>query len=329
MPRSHLTRRALLASAGTAAVALSGCHRSSQRTVGMVPKGSSNLFWQTVHAGALKAAREFKFNLEWNAPSLETDSSRQVEIVESMINRRLAGLILAPVDRKALAGVVDKAAVQNVPTVIFDSAIDSDKMISYVATDNLAGGRLAARRLGEVLAGKGKVAILGFMLGSASTMEREQGFQQELAKSFPGIAMVDLRFSNSDRSVAMALAENIMTAHPDLGGFFADNEGSSTGAARALKSRNAKHIKLVAFDTTPQLIDDLRTGWLDSIVVQAPFAMGYKAAEAMGLHLQGKKPLAHIDSGVRLIRSSDLEAPDVKELLNPDLKPYLGNRGAA
>jgi ribose transport system substrate-binding protein len=295
----------------------------------MVPKGSSNIFWQTVHAGALKAAREFGFELEWNAPSLETDSSRQVEIVESMINRHLAGLILAPVDRKALAGVVDKAAAQNVPTVIFDSAIDSDYKISYVATDNIAAGRLAARRLGEILEGKGKVAILGFMLGSASTMDREQGFQEEMAKSFPGVAVVDLRFSNSDRSVAMSLAENIMTAHPDLGGFFADNEGSSTGAARALKSRNAKNIKLVAFDTTPQLIDDLRTGWLDSIVVQAPFAMGYKAAQAMGLHFMGQKPVARIDSGVRLIRRDDLEAPDVKELLNPDLKTYLGNRGGA
>ncbi len=292
----------------------------------MVPKGSSNVFWQTVYAGARKGAKEFHFNLEWKAPSLETDSSRQVEIVESMINRDLAGIILAPVDRKALAGVVEKAALRKIPTVIFDSAIDSDKKISYVATDNLAGGRLAAQRLGEVLQGKGKVAILGFMLGSASTMEREQGFQEELGKSFPGIKMVDLRFSNSDRSVAMSLAENIMTAHPDLGGLFADNEASSTGAARALKSRNAKHVKLVAFDTTPQLIDDLQTGWLDSIVVQSPFAMGYHAAQAMGQYLAGQKPPAYIDSGVRLIRKDDLQTPDVRELLNPDLKAPFDSR---
>ena len=240
MPRPTWTRRTWLASSATAAGTLLGCRRDFKKVVGMIPKGSSNVFWQTVHAGAQKAAREHGFELEWSAPSLETDSSRQIEIVESMINRQLAGLILAPVDRKGLAGVVNKAAARNIPTVIFDSAIDSDQKISYVATDNMAAGRLAAGRLGTVLGGKGKVAILGFMLGSASTMEREQGFQDEMAKSFPGIAVVDLRFSNSDRSVAMSLAENIMTAHPDLGGFFADNEGSSTGAARALKSRNAK-----------------------------------------------------------------------------------------
>ncbi len=329
MPAPNLTRRSWLASTGLCAGALTGCRRSSQAVVGMVPKGNRNEFWQTVHAGALKAAREFHFELSWNAPSLETDSNRQIEIVDSMINRQVSGLILAPVDRKALAGVVDKAATHHIPTMIFDSAIDSDKQISYVATDNIEGGRLAAGRLAEVLEGRGKVAILGFMLGSASTMEREQGFQDEMAHSFPGISVADLRFSNSDRSVAMALAENIMTAHPDLRGFFADNEGSSTGAARALRSRNARNIKLVAFDTTPQLIDDLRAGWLDSLVVQAPFAMGYKAAQAMGQHLAGQKPPARIDSGVRLIRKMDLETPDIQELLHPDLERYLGKRNAA
>lgn len=254
---------------------------------------------------------------------METDASRQIEIVESMINRRLAGLLLAPVDRTALVRPVEKAAQFNIPTIIFDSALDSAKIASYVATDNYLGGRLAARRLGEALDGRGKVAILGFMLGSASTMEREQGFQDELSKAFPAIRMVDLRYSNSDRAVAMSMAENILTAHPDLGGFFADNEGSSTGAARALKSRGAKQVRLVAFDATQQLLEDLRAGWVDSIVMQAPFVMGYQSAHAMGMLLAGKTPPSRIDSGVRLITKDDLERADVQELLNPDIKKYL------
>ena len=165
------------------------------------------------------------------------------------------------------------------------------------------------------------------MLGSASTMEREQGFQDEIAKQFPGVRIVDLRYSNSDRAVAMAMAENILTAHPDLGGFFADNEGSSTGAARALKGRGAKQVKLVAFDSTQQLVDDLRAGWIDSIVIQAPFVMGYKAAQAMGMLLSKQTPPSRIDSGVRLIAKSDLDNADIKQLLNPDIRKYL--EGAA
>src|SRR5450759_4028799 len=155
------------------------CRRSSSVVVGVVPKGANHIFWQTVHAGAIKASQEFGFEVEWNAPTLEIDSSRQIEIVESMINRRLAGIAVAPVDRQALVGVVERAAQAGIPVVIFDSGIDTTKRISYVATNNVEGGRMAARRLGQVLGGKGKVGIIGFMPGSGATMEREEGFQDE------------------------------------------------------------------------------------------------------------------------------------------------------
>src|SRR5437868_15114072 len=92
-----------------------GCNRAPSRVVGVGPKGANHIFWQTVHAGAIKAAREFHFEIEWNAPTLEVDSSRQIEIVESMINRRLAGIVLAPVDRHALVAVVERAARQRIP----------------------------------------------------------------------------------------------------------------------------------------------------------------------------------------------------------------------
>ena len=207
------------------------------RVVGVVPKGANHIFWQTVHAGAIKAAREFHFEVEWNAPTLEVDSSRQIEIVESMINRHVAGIVLAPVDRQALVGVVERAAREGIPVSIFDSAIDTNRIVSYVATDNTEGGRMAARRLGEVLGGKGKVGVIGFMPGSASTMEREDGFQNEIRKRFPGIEIVGMQFGMADRAKAMAETENILTAHPDLAGLFADNESSSSGAVQALKSR--------------------------------------------------------------------------------------------
>src|SRR5438874_12495963 len=139
------------------ALTMTGCRRESVRVVGVVPKGANHIFWQTVHAGAVKAAREFGFKVEWNAPTLEIDSSRQIEIVESMINRHVAGIVLAPVDKQALVSVVERAARERIPIAIFDSAIDTNRVIAYVATDNTEGGRMAARRLGEVLSGKGKV----------------------------------------------------------------------------------------------------------------------------------------------------------------------------
>ncbi|MBK5292035.1 MAG: substrate-binding domain-containing protein [Acidobacteriia bacterium] len=301
----------------------SGCRRQEKLVVGVVPKGANHIFWQTVHAGAVKAAREFGMEVEWNAPTLEVDSSRQIEIVESMVNRKLAGIVLAPVDKKALVSVVDRAARMGVPVSIFDSGIDTANRICYVATNNEEGGRMAARRLGQILGGKGKVALIGFMPGSASTMERESGFQDELKLKFPQMQMVSLLFGMANRAKAMAATENVMAANPDLAGLFADNESSSSGAVQALKSRNARHVKLVAFDASEQLVADCKAGWIDSLVVQNPFRMGYEATRAIGLKLRGKPVEARIDSGARLILASDLESAEVKALLFPALGEWL------
>jgi len=305
-------------------IAVTGCQRSEVRVVGVVPKGANHIFWQTVHAGAIKAAREFHFEVQWNAPTLEVDSSRQIEIVESMINRHVAGIVLAPVDRQALVGVVERAAREGIPVAIFDSAIDTNRIVSYVATDNTEGGRMAARRLGEVLGGKGKAGVIGFMPGSASTMEREDGFQSEIRKRFPGIEIVGMQFGMADRAKAMAETENVLTAHPDLTGLFADNESSSSGAVQALKSRHSTRVKLVAFDASDQLISDLRDGVIDSLVVQNPFRMGYESTRAIGLKLAGQTPPAKIDSGATLVKREDLDKPEIKALLHPDIEQYLG-----
>lgn len=304
-------------------VAASACNRSTKPVIGVVPKGANHIFWQTVHAGAVKAGREFGYDIEWNAPTLEIDASRQIEIVESMVNRKLAGIVLAPVDRKGLVGVVERADRAGIPVAIFDSAIDTKKRITYVATDNKEGGRIAARRLGELLGGKGKVALIGFMPGSGATMEREDGFKEELAAKFPGITLAAEQFGMADRAKAMAITENVLAAHRDLAGVFADNESSSSGAVQALKSRNARGVKMVAFDASEQLVQDVRDGWIDSLVVQDPFKMGYESTRAIALKLRGETPIATVDSGVRLVLRSEVDDPATKAFLFPDLKPWL------
>ena len=304
-----------------------GCAKNDKKIIGVVPKGANHIFWQTVHAGAIKAAGEGGYEVEWNAPTLEIDSSRQIEIVESMVNKRLAGIVLAPVDKKALVAVVDRAAAAGIPVSIFDSAIDTDKRISFVATNNEEGGRMAARRMGEILSGKGKVAVIGFMPGSASTMEREHGFQDEMHKKFPEMNIVGLQFGMADRSKAMAATENVLTAHPDLAGLFADNESSLAGAVQALKTRGAKNVKLVGFDASNQLIADMKAGFIDSLVVQNPFKMGYESTRAIVQKLKGETPIANIDSGATLVKPEDLEKAEIKELLFPDLSKYLKVQG--
>ena len=181
---------------------------------------------------------------------------------------------------------------------------------------------MAARRLYELLGGKGKVAVVGFMPGSASTMEREEGFRDEIAK-YPGIEMLGVQFAMADRARALAITENLMTANKDLAGVFADNESSSSGAVQALNQHNAKGVKLVAFDATAQLVKDLESGWIDSIVVQNPFKMGYEATKAVLMKIRGEEPRAVVDSGATLLVASDLSKPETKELLFPNIQQYL------
>ncbi len=298
---------------------LTACRPAPQRVIGVVPKGANHIFWQTVRAGAIKAAAECAATVEWNAPSLEVDSSRQIEIVESMVNRHLAGIALAPVDRRALVRIVDRAAAEGIPVAIFDSAIDTDQRIAYVATNNEEGGRMAARRLAASIGEQGQVGIIGFMPGSAATEERERGFINEIRDKYPRIEMVGLKFAMADRAKALALTENLLTANPKLAGIFADNESSTAGAVQALKTRGAKQVKLVAFDASEALVEDLRQGYIDALVVQNPFAMGYESTRAICQKLAGFTPAAKFDSGATLVTAPDLAKPDIQALLFPKI----------
>ena len=303
---------------------LSACQKVDNKVIGVVPKGANHIFWLTVKAGAEKAAAEAGYSVEWNAPALEIDAKRQQDIIESMVNRKLAGIALAPVDRKALVNIVDRAFAAGIPTVIYDSDVDTANRVTYIATDNREGGRMAARRVGEVLGGKGKVGVIGFMAGSASTMEREDGFLEELKAKFPGIEMVGLQFGMADRAKAMAVTENMMTAHPDLAGLFADNESSLSGAVQALKSRQNRKIKLVGFDASDALIADLKEGWIDSLVLQDPFRMGYDSVKAITGKLSGETPAARQDLPATLATRDDLAAGRVAKQLLPGFVQVSG-----
>ena len=305
------------------ATCLAGCRSEVRPVIGVVPKGANHIFWQTVHAGALKAAKELNVDIEWNAPTLEIDSSRQIAIVESMVNRRLAGIALAPVDRKALVGVVERAATAGIPVTIFDSDIDTEKRLTYVATDNREGGRMAARKLGELLLGEGEVAIISFMPGSAATMEREEGFREETKKRYPNIRIVQTAYGMADRAKARAATENIMAAHPNLDGLFADNESSSAGAVLAVKARGDAKVRVVAFDSNDQLVADLQDRYIDALIIQKPMQMGYESVKALGRKLQGQRVESRVDLSAVLVTRADMEKPDVIELLHPDLRTWL------
>lgn len=313
-PRLGLVLAVALVAAGT-----SGCRGRSAKVVAVIPKSTAHVFWVSVEAGARAAAAEHGLELVWNGPPTESDIARQIQILDSMVARRVDGIAIAACERKALVDPVERAVAAGIPVTVFDSGIDSTRYMSFIATDNVEAGRIAARALAEMLAGRGKVAMILHAPGSFSTMDREQGFEEVMAREFPGITIVARQFAMSDRARAMAAAENILTAHPDLGGLFASTEPSASGIALALKSRNlAGRIRFVGFDWSEAMLEDLRTGVLDAIVVQDPFRMGFEAVKSLAEKIEGREPPKRLDLPARLVRAADLELPEVKALLAPD-----------
>src|SRR5687768_2524000 len=251
--------------------ALAGCHGSRKKKIAVIPKATSHIFWLSVQKGAFDAGREFAVDILWNGPTQETEYARQIQILDSMVAQRVDGIAIAAAERKALVSSVERAVASGIPVTVFDSGLDSQNYLSYVATDNVEAGRLGARTLAEFLKGKGKVGLVMHAPGSASTMDREKGFTEVVGSDFPGMKIVAALFGMSDRAKSRAAAENILTAHPDLNGIFASSEPSSIGAALALKARGlAEKVTLVAFDSSDSMIEDLRGGAIDAMVVQDP-----------------------------------------------------------
>lgn len=315
--------KALIALA-IALLLLASCQKNSKKVIAVIPKGTSHLFWVSVQAGALAAGEEFGVQVEWNGPASETEYPRQIQILDSFISRRVDGIALAAAERKALVGAVDRAAQAQIPLTVFDSGLDSDNYMSFLATNNHEAGQMAGRTLGRLLNGNGKVALVMHAPGSASTMERERGFEDAIKAEFPGIRIVASQFGQSDRAKAMAATENILTAHPDLDGIFASSEPSSVGAALALKARglNGK-VSMVAFDASDGMVEDLKNGTISAMVVQDPFRMGHDAVKTLVDKLNGQTPPKKIDLSARVVTKADLEKPDIQQLLFPDVKKYL------
>jgi ribose transport system substrate-binding protein len=298
------------------------CNRSTEKRIAFIPKGRAHVFWQSVHAGAVAAMRENAgYTIVWNGPASETDYTGQIKIMDAAINQKVDAICLAPIDKKILVTLVEHAAAANIPVIIFDSAVDSELFTSQVATNNYEGGQMAAARLAVLLKGAGKVAEVAVQPGSASTMDREKGFEDALKTSFPNIKLVDKQYGMADFAQSLKVSENMLTAAPDLTGMFASNESSTVGAVRALKER--KGFRLVGFDSSPQLIQALKDGVVDSLIVQDPFQMGYKSMKAAVEKLKGGTPERIQNIAPTLVTRENMNSPEIQAKINPDLDKYL------
>jgi ribose transport system substrate-binding protein len=243
-----------------------------------------------------------------------------------MIARRVGGIVLAPLDRTGLRQAVSEARQAGIPTVIVDSGLEGDDFISFVATDNYQGGVAGAKRLAEVMGGKGKIILLRVMVGLESTRDREQGFLDEIAK-YPGIEILsDNQYGGITTESAYQAGENLLNRFPEVEGIFCPNESTTFGMLRALTDAGkAGKLKFVGFDSSEKLIQGMEEGHLQGLVLQNPFRMGQIAVTTMVEHLRDPaKPVEkRIDTGVHVATPENMNEPEIKLLLRPPIEQYL------
>ena len=299
-------------------------------TIAVIPKGTTHEFWKSIHAGARKAATELGVEIIWKGPLKEDDREAQIAEVENFISRGVDGIVLAPLDDTALRVPVMEAARSDIPVVIIDSGLKSRDYVSFVATDNYKGGQLAGQRLGELLGRAGRVAMLRYAEGSASTMNREKGFLDAVA-AFDSIQVVSAnQYGGATTETAYRASENLLAPYKagdgdlSIDGIFCPNESTTFGMLRALQdAKLAGTVRFIGFDSSRKLVEGLEQGHLDGLVLQNPMAMGYLGVKTMVAHLQGKEVELRIDTGVHLVTRDNMEQPEFKQLLTPDLDKWL------
>jgi ribose transport system substrate-binding protein len=309
--------------------ACAGCKKRTTDAIAVIPKGTTHEFWKSVHAGAEKASQELGTSVIWKGPLREDDREDQIKVVENFVNMRVKGIVLAPLDDTALVPVVTDAIRAGIPVVAFDSAIKTDQIVSFVATDNYRGGMLAGEHLAKLLGGKGEVMMLRYAEGSASTAERERGFLDAIAAHKELVVASANQYGGVTTESAFKAAENLLASHkgPDgltVQGIFCPNESTAFGMLRALEDGGlAGKVRFIGFDSSPKLVEAIAKGHLDATVVQDPIKMGTLAVKAMVDHLAGRPVDKRIDTGATLISRDSMGTPEAQALLNPDFKRWL------
>jgi ribose transport system substrate-binding protein len=321
----------LLVALAAAALALVPAARSADYQIAVIPKGTTHEFWKSVQAGAIKAKRELatkgiSIDVIWKGPLLEDDREQQIQVVENFIGRNVSAIVLAPLDERALVAPVEEAVAGGIPVIVIDSRLNSNKISSTVSTNNYKGGQIGARRLGAVMAGKGRLVLLRYQVGSASTEQREQGFLDVMKSDFPGITLLSAdQYGGATRETAYRASQNLLNRFGDqTDGIFAPNESTASGMLLALRETGlGGKVRFVGFDANDQLLGGLREKLIDGLVIQDPVKMGYTGVVTAVAVLRHQPVDAVIDTGVGLVTRENMDDPVISALIHPPLAEYL------
>ena len=285
-------------------------------TVAVIPRTTGMSLWEPEHAGAAAAAAKHNMRVYWNAPTREDDVQGQLALVQRIIDKGYAGLVLAPDQTLALMTLVRRALAKDIPTVIVGTALPLKPggKLAYILSDEEKAGRLAAQRIGLTLHGKGSVAILGIDPDISGVLERVRSFESTLAQEYPKIIISEKRTGSFNVPFEQQTAEDVLNSNPTLDAILAVTTDSTRGAYSALvETGRVGRVRLVGCDQ--DLLMPLMTGEMDSVIVQDTYQMGYRAIESIAAERRGEvvPPVTRIDP--KVVTRENLSSPDVRRML--------------
>jgi ribose transport system substrate-binding protein len=297
----------------------------AQPSIPIIVKDTTSFYWQIVFAGARKAGKDLGVKVPQQGAQSESDINGQISILENAVSEKPVAIVIAPTQFKALGKPIDEAA-KKVKIIGIDSAADSNSFTSFLTTDNVQGGRVAADGLAAAIAAKygkaeGDVALITSIAGVGSLDQRAKGFKEELAAKYPGLKLAADKIGDGMATTGLNIMTDLITANPDLRGVFASNLIMAQGAGQAIaENKVADKIKLVGFDSDDKLVKLLADGDIAALVVQDPFRMVYEGIKTALAASKGEKVPEKVDTGANLITKENMNTPRSKELLKPDIK---------
>jgi ribose transport system substrate-binding protein len=288
-----------------------GCNRAAvtpKHRIVIVTKALDSEFWQTLKKGAEEAASQHSdIELSVLAPEREINIDQQVSILEDQILKKVSALAVVPGGVAEVTPVLEKAKAAGIPVLIVDNDTPWSGKLTYIGTDNRAGGKLAGEYISKVLGGRGKVAIIRGILGVSSHEDRVAGFQEAIAQA-PGIQVVTIQPANSERALALTVMENILTSHPDLNAVFATSDQMALGAMEGVAAQHLNgKLLLVGFDAGKEAVRAVKSGALGAVIAQYPANMGKQAVEAAIKAIQKEPVPKVIDTGTALVTKENAD----------------------
>lgn len=280
-----------------------GSSASADRKMGLSLSTLNNPFFVQIRAGAQAEAK--KQGVDLTVTDAQNDASQQANQLQNFTSSGVGAIIVNPVDSDAASNSVKAADKADIPVIAVDRGVNNAKTKALVASDNVAGGELAAKSIAEKLGGKGKIVILQGQAGTSAARERAQGFENGL-KAFPGIQVVAQQPADFDRTKGLDVMSNLLQAHPDVQGVIAANDEMALGAIKALGSKAGKSVSVVGFDGTPDGLKAVEGGSLYASVAQQPTQLGMIAVDNALKALDGEKVQQTVKVPVKVVTKENV-----------------------